>query len=653
MGSWIGRNRERILVSGIVIIVLYLVYLANYAFFHTTVEGIVVVIASAIFLLAWKSRQVIKNNYFLFLGIAFLFFAIITFLHALTAPGVGIFLNGGGPLSSQFWIAGQFMLAVSLLVAPFFIRKNLWFKEAIAVFALIDLAIIASILFWNLFPVTYVNNAGSTLFKNASEYVISIIMVGAMVILYRNRSSFDRQVLSSLLAAFALTIVTELTLTFMASSTDIFSFAGHIFRLFSFYFFYVAIIETGLQRPYDILYRELRESEEQMRIALEAADLGTWSFDLATGIAEHSLRHDQIFGYSEPVPEWSYEISIRHMLPEFHAVARDAPQQAIKTGKVSFEAQVRWPDGSIHWINPYGRVRYDKDGNPVCLAGVVADITERKNAETAIRESEERFRKIAESLPVLISLTRLEDSTILFTNTAYNDAFGFRKGELVGRSGPDVYYDPADRVKMIGILSEQDSVSNYKIKAKKSNGLPILLLSSVNTILYDGKPAIIGASIDITEREQAEEALKESDLRLRLALEAGKLGWHDYRPLTGEITWDPNCRAMWGLGPDDPVNIDAFWAGIHPDSVGETQRKLAAAIDPAGDGHFDGEYLVRPLDGSPSRWIHATGLTIFKGTGAGRHPGHVIGTVQDITERKKAEEALRESEERLRLAQEA
>lgn len=77
---WIRRNRERILVAAIVFTVLYFIYLTNYAFFHTTVEGFVVVIASAIFLLARKSRQVIKNYYFLILG---------------------IFRNGGGPLSSQ------------------------------------------------------------------------------------------------------------------------------------------------------------------------------------------------------------------------------------------------------------------------------------------------------------------------------------------------------------------------------------------------------------------------------------------------------------------------------------------------------------------------------------------------------------------------
>jgi PAS domain S-box-containing protein len=105
---------------------------------------------------------------------------------------------------------------------------------------------------------------------------------------------------------------------------------------------------------------------------------------------------------------------------------------------------------------------------------------------------------------------------------------------------------------------------------------------------------------------------------------------------------------MWGIGLDDPVDINVFWAGIHPDSVAETKKKLEASIDPAGDGRFDTDYHVRPLDGSPYRWVHATGQTIFAGEGADRHPVHVIGTVQDITERKRAEDALKENESVLR-----
>ncbi len=109
-----------------------------------------------------------------------------------------------------------------------------------------------------------------------------------------------------------------------------------------------------------------------------------------------------------------------------------------------------------------------------------------------------------------------------------------------------------------------------------------------------------------------------------------------------------DCRAIWGLGPDDQVDINVFWAGIHPDSVAGTRDKLESAIDPEGDGHFDGIYHVQPLYGSPYRWVHATGQTIFRGEGAGRHAVHVIGTVQDITDRKLAEESLRGSEERFR-----
>jgi PAS domain S-box-containing protein len=142
------------------------------------------------------------------------------------------------------------------------------------------------------------------------------------------------------------------------------------------------------------------------------------------------------------------------------------------------------------------------------------DIDDRKKAEAALKESEERFRTIAETLPVLVSLTRTEDSVIVFTNTAYNEAFGFRKEEIIGRKGPEVYYDPADRERMIDTIKEQGFVSNYQLKAKKADGKPMWLLSSVRPIVFGGKSAILGASIDITERKQAEEALHAANLQL-------------------------------------------------------------------------------------------------------------------------------------------
>ena len=117
---------------------------------------------------------------------------------------------------------------------------------------------------------------------------------------------------------------------------------------------------------------------------VEAAGLGTWDLDLTSDIAAvRSLRHDQIFGYDQPQAEWGSEIAMRHVLPEDRPIFQAAFVRAAETGVLSCEVRVQWPDGSIHWIAPLGRTYYDSDRRPVRMAGVVADITARRNAEEA------------------------------------------------------------------------------------------------------------------------------------------------------------------------------------------------------------------------------------------------------------------------------
>jgi PAS domain S-box-containing protein len=133
--------------------------------------------------------------------------------------------------------------------------------------------------------------------------------------------------------------------------------------------------------------RSLAESEEHRRIALEAADLGTWVLDLTTDTSPvRSFRHDQIFGYSEPQAEWGKEIALRHILPEDRDTFRNAFLEAAQTGEMSCEVRVRWPDGSVRWIAPRGRTTYDDEGRPVRMAGVVADITESRLAREQLRD---------------------------------------------------------------------------------------------------------------------------------------------------------------------------------------------------------------------------------------------------------------------------
>jgi PAS domain S-box-containing protein len=632
-----------IMLAGVMF--LWFVYTWNYAFFHTTVEVIVIAIAFAIFLLVWRSRNIIDNSYLVFLGVAFLFFAILNFFHALAAPGIGIFQNGGGALSSQFWIGMQFLLAVSLLAAPLVIGKVLRFDYLVLGFFAIDVAIVASILVFPVFPVTYLNSTGQTGFKIVIEYLISLIMAGAIFLLYRYRSKFDRTAVQCLGIAIVLAIASEISLAFMSQSTDFYSFLGHIFRLFSFVFFFVAIIVIGLGRPYDLLYRELKDHEEQLKM-------------LYASMNEGLAIHEIVYQGSDPIDYIVTDINPAYEkitgIPRSSAVGRrsreiygtgeppylDLFARLATGGKPEEFEMVHSPTGQYFAVSVFSH-------QPGKFATIFRDITENRRAEHALAESHTRLLEVIESIQDdFYVLDR--DWRFVYASKQFTGRIGKKPEDFIGNRIWEMFPGHLGTTleENFRATMEKREIRRFEIPGKYTDAW-------FSMTSFPSRDGITVLGTDITDRRQAASAMKESEFRLNLALEAGELGWHDYRPETGEITWDRICRAIWGVGPEDPVNINVFWQGIHPDSVAGTEKKLTASLDPEGNGRFDDEYLVRPLDGSPYRWVHATGRTIFEGTGVESHAIRVIGTVQDITTRKLAREALKESEARLNLAQSA
>ena len=156
---------------------------------------------------------------------------------------------------------------------------------------------------------------------------------------------------------------------------------------------------------------------------------------------------------------------------------------------------------------------------------------------------------------------------------------------------------------------------------------------------------MIGAMLDQSERKRAEAALRESDERLRLATAAAKIGIFDFRVRTGELIWDDRCRALFGLPPGMPVSYEsAFLAGLHPNDRATADQAVQESMDPAGSGRFAAEYRTIGLQDGIERWVSARGETHF----TDGQPVQLIGTVLDITDRMRAEEALREGEARYR-----
>ena len=169
----------------------------------------------------------------------------------------------------------------------------------------------------------------------------------------------------------------------------------------------------------------------------------------------------------------------------------------------------------------------------------------------------------------------------------------------------------------------------------------------------DGSVIWDGLILDVTESLEAEARSRVNDERLRLAVEAARLGTFDLDVTTKHLTWSPRCKAMFGLPPDAEVNGAIFLSRVHPDDVPKVREAETGAFDPDGPGDYNLRFRARWPDGT-IRWLEALGTVLFEGERPDgptvRHPVRLIGAVMDVTENRRAERALKEARDRAEQA---
>ncbi len=176
--------------------------------------------------------------------------------------GMNIFSGYDANLPTQLWLAQRYLLSISFLMAPVFLKRSFNPKWVMVVYALLTTVVLLTIFVFEIFPVSYVEGVGLTGFKKASEVVISGLFVAGAIILFKYKNYFDKKVFYSLLAAFFLNIGAEIMFTLYSSVFDLINISGHIITVGANYFIYKAIVETGLNTPYRLLFLELEKSNK-------------------------------------------------------------------------------------------------------------------------------------------------------------------------------------------------------------------------------------------------------------------------------------------------------------------------------------------------------------------------------------------------------
>ena len=388
----------------------------------------------------------------------------------------------------------------------------------------------------------------------------------------------------------------------------------------------------------------LRQSERRLAEAQRLASLASWEWDAASGTVVWSEQMYRFVG----VPE-DTRPSHAHFLETFHPDDREHVERLIeraeRTGQpFEFEHRLLHADGSVQHVLGRGEAVMGPDGQVRGLRGSIQDVTDRKRAESALRESEEKYRILFEHSPVGIGIADTEGHLLAF-NPAMLEPGGYGTDDIEQmETVADLYYDPADRERVFHALAEGGAVRQHEVRFKRRRGGFYDSLMNIQPVLFNGQPALLSIVQDISSRKRTEAALQDREERLRQALAAAQAGaWH-WDMQTNAVSWSEENYRLLGFEPDSVEPSYTRWLeSVHPADRAAAQRDVEDAV--AGRRDLDTDYRVRWPDGTV-RWLRDRGRIRCDDDGK---PIAMYGIQIDVTDRKQAELRLRESEEQFRM----
>ncbi|WP_321288465.1 CHASE domain-containing protein [uncultured Sunxiuqinia sp.] len=253
---------------------------------------------------------------------------------------------------------------------------------------------------------------------------------------------------------------------------------------------------------------EIQSISKRLQLATSAANIGIWEYD----VFNNSLIWDDVmyslYGISPETFSGAYEAWESGLHPDDLVRGREEIQMALR-GEKEFitEFRVIRPDKSVHHIDATGIVIRDNSGNALRMLGTNIDVTEKKNAEKLLKESEKRLRTIIEASPIPFVLTKISDGVVIMANKSLGKLFKISVSEVIGQKSLDFYHSKKERDSLLDIVAKDGYVDNYEMLLKKSDGELFWCSVSLKLMTLDDEQILIAGFHDITKRKLVEEEI--------------------------------------------------------------------------------------------------------------------------------------------------
>ncbi|MBE9048249.1 PAS domain S-box protein [Pleurocapsales cyanobacterium LEGE 10410] len=401
----------------------------------------------------------------------------------------------------------------------------------------------------------------------------------------------------------------------------------------------------------DITHRKrveeaLRESEERLNRATIASGFGMWFRDFTTGNIEWTDQCKKLFGLTPDI-EVSYELFSHTLHPDDRDRVEETINQALKT-KTEYvnEYRVILPDGAIRWLRAKGKGFYNQAGEAVSLMGTVEDISDRKQAEAELAETNNILQSIINDATDAIFVKDLQGRYVIANQTAA-EWLDITVAEMLGQNDTALM-DLKLAQSMMAIdrrVIAEGKHYSYEEEMPDGAARRSLLTNKYPWRDHAGNIlGVIGIARDITQFKESKRKLQENERLLRLALANAKAGSWNWEFDTGKVIWSPENYELYGLDPQQGLIEYQDWENlVHPEDRDRANQEVQRVLSGESD-EFRTEFrIVHPQQGI--RWLLGIGNVSLDENGK---LIRLSGINLDISDRKQTEAALRDREQHLR-----